>query len=160
MIQTLFEKAGKLFSLASHQRRLLLRAFFWLGWMRLGIAVSSFKRLVADSDHRAQPPPIARLPAGDAEQARAIGWAIRTAGRHTPWESACLVQALAAKRMLHPPGIPGMLLLGVTKDMKAEGANELSAHAWVRCGEDILVGEKGHDRFTVISAFTWGPGHR
>lgn len=81
--------------------------------------------------------------------AKKISWAVQTTGRHTPWESKCLAQAMAAKMMLRRRRIPSTLYLGLAKD--AQGA--LTAHAWLRCGELILTGGQNHEEFTTIACF-------
>jgi hypothetical protein len=86
---------------------------------------------------------------GQQERVRRIGRAVVTMSRHTPWESQCLVQAIAAKMMLRRRGVPSTLYLGVTKD----DATGLSAHAWVRSGDVVLTGAAGRERFTVIATF-------
>ena len=52
---------------------------------------------------------------------------VNIAANRTPWESKCLVRALAAKILLRKIGYPNELFLGVKKD--AQG--NLIAHAWL-----------------------------
>ena len=47
--------------------------------------------------------------------------------------------------------IPSTLYLGVAKS--AEPPQDLTAHAWVRCGEHPITGGDGQRRFTVLSTF-------
>ena len=56
--------------------------------------------------------------------------------------------------MLQKRGIPGVFYLGVMKD--EEGTEKMKAHAWSKCGENILTGGEGHEKFTVLSVFGWG----
>ncbi len=84
-------------------------------------------------------------------RAAAIGWAVRAAAPYTPWESTCLVQALAAAVLLRRQRIDGTLYLGVAReDDTAEG---LTAHAWLRCGDLVLTGAAGRDRYTPVASF-------
>lgn len=83
-----------------------------------------------------------------------VSWAVRTAGRYTPWESKCLAQAVAAKMMLKRRRLPSTLYLGLSKD----GEKGLRAHAWLRCGDRILTGGPIHRHFTQIAAFGDTPG--
>jgi hypothetical protein len=141
--------------LPAGDKRLLLQALWWLGWMRFGLLVRSFKSLVADTQLQAA---VDALPApGEAswETVQAIGWAVQTAAGVTPWESACLVQVLAAKRMLQRLGIGGALFLGAVKGSGESARPSLRAHAWLKCGEDFVTGEEGHERFGVVSVFSW-----
>ena len=80
-----------------------------------------------------------------------IGWAVRTMSRRTPWNSNCLAQAIAAKRMLRRRGTACTLYLGLAKDAH----DELAAHAWLRCGNRVLTGGRLSQRqYTVVSTFS------
>jgi hypothetical protein len=96
---------------------------------------------------------MAESPAADTEAQRAaalpIGWAVRTLGRRLPWMSQCLVQAVAATWMLQRRRIPSTLYFGMAKDSDGK----LTAHAWVRCGTQVLTGAKGRHEFTVVATF-------
>lgn len=82
----------------------------------------------------------------------AIGWAIQAAAVRTPWESACLVQALTGMIMLSHRGIGATLYLGVAKE--ESNPESMAAHAWLRCGDTVLTGAVGVERFSVISSFS------
>ncbi len=82
-----------------------------------------------------------------------VSRAIARAAVHTPWQSACLVQALAASKMLQKRGISGLLYLGIAKD--ATQKEKMKAHAWTRCADAIVTGKSGHEAFTALSVFKW-----
>jgi hypothetical protein len=133
-----------------------MEAFFLLGQSRLALQRKPFAERVSHLQmHReaiTQPP---QAPAA-VEMARSIGWAVTLAANHTPWESTCLVQVLAAQRMLQKRGIAGVFYIGATT---APGEGEtpgLLAHAWLKCSDEFITGEKGHQAYTVVSAFSWG----
>ncbi len=85
-------------------------------------------------------------------RARMISRAIGTAASRTPWKTVCLPRAIAAQWMLKRYDIAGTLYLGLAKDnTKPEN---FAAHAWLRCGDMILTGYSGHERFTVLSTFS------
>jgi Transglutaminase-like superfamily len=85
-----------------------------------------------------------------ADRARQIGWALRTAARHLSWNCRCLAQALAGRWMLKRRGIPSTVYLGVGR-----GRREwLDAHAWLRSGEVVLTGGAGRQRFKTIGVFS------
>lgn len=84
-----------------------------------------------------------------------IGWAIQAAAARTPWESACLAQALTGVAMLARRGIASTLFLGVARD--GIGAEAMKAHAWLRCGDLILTGAGGMEQYTAISSFSRPP---
>lgn len=133
------------------ERILLLEAFVLLAVARLGVLILPFRWLAKSLGHHMKETAESIQPA-DLQLARMIGWAVRSAANYTPWESVCLPQAVAAKWMIKRRGIPGTLYLGVMKDeTKAE---KLAAHAWVRCGQVILTGAKGHLQYTVVSTFS------
>jgi len=62
-------------------------------------------------------------------EATRIGWAVQAAAAHTPWQSTCLVQALAGIAMLRRRKLAGALYLGIAKD--AIAPQSLAAHAWL-----------------------------
>ncbi len=88
------------------------------------------------------------------KEASEIGRAVRAAAARTPWDSTCLVQVLAAQRMLRARGIGGTVHIG------ADTADEpdqpgFAAHAWLMCGDLFVTGEAGHERYTVVAEYRW-----
>jgi len=79
-----------------------------------------------------------------------VGWAVRTAARYTPWESACLVQALVAQKMLQSRGIATALTLGTKRE---EEGDTMAAHAWLKVGSHFVTGESGHQSFAPVATF-------
>ena len=86
------------------------------------------------------------------KEAQLVGWAITALARYFPWDAKCLAQAVAGKWMLQRRGLPSTLYLGV--EHVYGGEKWLEAHAWLRCGSDIVTGERHHERFKVVAAFT------
>jgi hypothetical protein len=80
-----------------------------------------------------------------------VGWAVTAAAAHTPWETTCLMQGLAAATLLRRRRIDTTLYLGVAGD--GTGADGLSAHAWLRCGDVVLTGARERWRFEPIATF-------
>ena len=141
--------------LDSGQRQLFLQACRRLGAVRLALRRKSFKELTQGlvmhrSSHES---PV--LDSADARLAKAVGWAIQAASSYTPWSNTCLVQVLAAQRMLRERGIPGTFYIGAAPGDGVSGAVGLEAHAWLKCGELFITGEAGHARYTVVSSFSW-----
>jgi hypothetical protein len=56
--------------------------------------------------------------------------------------------------MLKRRRVPGAFYLGAVPSSGGHDS-QLSAHAWLKCGERILLGESGHEAFGVVSTFTW-----
>jgi hypothetical protein len=129
-------------------RGLLLEAVFCLGLARLATLLLPFRWVAPHlGAHMAETAAV--LDPHGREMALAISRALGQAARNLPWECKCLVQAMAGKAMLWRRGLPSTLYLGLAKDEK----KQLCAHAWLRCGNIILTGRQGNDRFTVVSAF-------
>lgn len=146
------DKVRKFFELDSRSRILFLEAYLLLGISRIAISTIRFKRLVKSLSKKHGS---ADAPLNDAqlEMVRAIGMAIHRAAVYTPWESACLVQALTAQRMLSKRGIGGVLYLGAMMDHS--DAAELSAHAWVKCDTEIVTGKAEKEDFAPLLALNW-----
>jgi len=138
----------KLGRLSWAERFLLLEATFWLAVTRLALLTVPFRR-IAPRLGTLQHESAATVPAKTRDSADRIGWAVRTIARRTPWESACLAQAISAKTMLRRRRIHSTLYLGVAKNK----SQPMQAHAWLRCGDVILTGAAGHEQFTVLSSF-------
>lgn len=136
--------------------RLFGEAWLGLGVARLALLRLSFRRMtrfLGLTDLAAEPAhATATLPA-----AAAVGWAVQAAARRTPWESACLAQALTATWMLKRRGGSGVIYLGVRQDREAR--KEVLAHAWLRSGPRIVTGAAGHELYTVIARFGWDQGN-
>ena len=145
----------KLSACSMDDRWLLLQAAAWLGVLRAAILMLPFRQLARLMGLEQGDTSAAADPAQVAHAAR-IGWAVRTVAPRTPWQSACLAQALTGVLLLRRSGIPGTLYLGVAKEDSA--ADALTAHAWLRCGDAILTGAAGRERYTVVAAFSWPDG--
>jgi hypothetical protein len=91
----------------------------------------------------------AALGTNESATAVAVRLAVLRAAGQLPWQSSCLVCALAARMMLRRRRLPSMLQLGV----RVCSATELSAHAWLKCGEVEVVGVESAAEFTPIAVF-------
>jgi hypothetical protein len=132
------------------ERWLLIRATVALGLMRAAVGLLPFRtvaRMVGLREGSAGP-----IPGEPGERGAQIGWAVRAAAAHTPWQSSCLTQALAAAALLRRSGIDGTLHLGVAKD--ASAPTGVIAHAWLLCGRLALTGGAERSRYAEIASFT------
>lgn len=151
----MLRRIRKFLALDWQHKKLFLQAYLVLGKVRYSLLRRPFKKLVAElnvgRDAVVQTPlePSART------AALAVGWAVRTAANFTPWESSCLVQVLAAQRLLHKRGIAGVFYLGATNTGAGDEAPGFLAHAWLKCNGEFITGESGHRNYTVISSFSW-----
>jgi hypothetical protein len=134
--------------IAYRHRIILLEACFWLGVARLLILIFPFRWIEPYLGQRMVESPVDALPE-DSHQLKQVAWAISKMSRYTPWQSKCLVRALAAKRMLQSRQIVSTLYLGVTR----RTSTKLEAHAWLRSGSVYLTGGEGYKHFTVVASF-------
>jgi Transglutaminase-like superfamily len=147
----------KFTALAFRHKLVLAQAWFMLGWLRAGILLVSFKSLTRELQHHPLSVQLPLLAREQRNEALMIGRLVAAASRFTPWQSLCLTQVLVAQRLLARRNIPGQFYLGVRRGCElTDDPTGLSAHAWLQCGEDIVNGGAGHDRFTVVSTFSWG----
>ncbi len=149
----------KLLALSAAEKALLLQSWLLLGYYRAAILLTSFKRLTTNLQHHPLSVPAQELPPDQREEAKMIGYLVAAAARFTPWQSLCLTQVLVTQRLLAKRGIPGQFYLGVRRGCElTDDPTGLSAHAWLQCGDTIVNGAAGHERFTVVSTFRWGDG--
>jgi hypothetical protein len=138
----------KFLGLSSANRLGLLEAGVWLGVARLAILFLPF-RWIARGLGRHMALSAADRGVAPIELLDRIAWAVATASRHLPWDCTCLAQAMAGKAMLKCRGVSSTLYLGLARD----GETQLQAHAWLRCGEQILTGWQEMGKYKVISTF-------
>lgn len=138
---------------ASPRRRAQVREAVW--WL----LVSAILKLAPASFYtrrlgRLNGPPPTPVSSRDVEMAIEIGRIIERTARNLPFRPRCLVQAMAARRMLERRAIPATVRLGLAA-RPGERPNEArAAHAWVEVGDRIVCGEAGHERFVVVGTFT------
>ena len=157
------------------RKRSLLRALPLLWKVRLGLWFSSLaalqKRVERWGRGRYSPPlDLAREKANAAHKAEAIGaeldienvmawreyyWAL-TRGAHFVPAATCLTQALSMQVLLGRAGYPSRLYLGVKKNAK----NAFEAHAWVECGDCIVIGGDSSADWTPLTAWDFTPNKR
>src|SRR5581483_2287760 len=134
--------------LPMEKRLLALEAMLWLGIMRIAIRVLSFKqiaRLTGLATNLSDATPTAE----QIKTAQQIRWAVQAMAPKLPWETLCLVQGLAGAAMLRRRHLPLSLYFGVAKTEQGE----FQAHAWLCCGDQVLTGGAGRQRFSVIAAY-------
>jgi len=147
-------KLRKFMQQPAEKRKLLLEAFVFLAWARL-LKLLPFSRLApALGKPMTETPHVHDLSA--ERTVRQISEAVRIMSRHTFWESQCLVQALAAKKMLERRRLDSTLYLGTARDKQGK----LIAHAWLRSGPIYLTGAGERRLFTTVATFATGKNVR
>lgn len=142
-------RLDKLRSLQPQERWALVEAMLSLVLARMSLLIPFrwFARLLG----RLEPGidrSIAVLSADERYAALGVRRAVLRVADRLPWQSSCLVRALAARMMLRRRHLPSVLQFGVGRTPR-----ELSAHAWVRCGEIDVVGAETAADFAPIAAF-------
>lgn len=84
------------------------------------------------------------------ERAQEVAFAVAQMSRRVPWKARCLVRAIAAQLMLGRRRINSTLYLGVSRS----NDKPLKAHAWVKCGDAFLTGERPAMDYTVVARFS------
>ena len=129
------------------KRRLMLEALIYLAWARV-MKLLPFSRLkLTFGKPMTETPHVHDL--AQERLIRRISEAVRVMSRHTIWESQCLVQALAARKMLERRRMDSTLYLGTAKDKQGN----LVAHAWLRSGPIYLTGDQERRLFTTVAYF-------
>jgi hypothetical protein len=129
------------------KKRLMLEALVFLAWARI-LKLLPFSRLAPSLGK----PMTETANVHDLMQernVRRISEAVRVMSRHTFWESQCLVQALAAKKMLERRRVDSTLYLGTARDEQGN----LIAHAWLRSGPIYVTGAGQRHLFTTVAQF-------
>ena len=124
--------------------------------MRLALRITSFKQLTSGLDLHEDVFLSSDPDESSLRTALQVAWAVNTATRFVPWRATCLEQVLTAQRMLESHAIAGAIYIGAAAGSREKGENGLEAHAWLRCGVNFIAGEKGHERYTVVTTFSWG----
>ena len=85
----------------------------------------------------------------DFAKIKDIEISIIRAVKYVLFASKCYDQALATTFMLKKRKLSSTIYFGLHKE-----AGQLLAHAWVRCGDKIVSGKLGHERFTPVAWFS------
>lgn len=71
---------------------------------------------------------------------------VKRCSKYFIFNQNCLVDALITAQMLRKRKVRCTLYLGLQKKEKLN----LAAHAWIKCGHHIIIGQKGHKNYTAI----------
>lgn len=130
------------------RRRLLLEAVVTLPVAWLLLRLVPFKRIAAWLGTPGGESPT-DLTSREVSLGREIGWAVRRTAIRLPVQARCLVQGLAAAAIARRHRVPTTLYLGVARGKE----DRLEAHAWLRCGDQVVTGRAGHQRFQIVERF-------
>ena len=138
----------RLLALAPDERRVLVKATFWVALVKLGlgrIPFATLRRLVTSGARSG-----ARL-AGDRVVLDQVAWAVTVAGRYVPGRTTCLSRALTVQGLLARLGYPSRLHVGVLRGQQGQ----VEGHAWVECEGRLLIGGTSSEigQFTPLAVF-------
>lgn len=134
---------NRLRRLGSREGLQVAEAVVCLALARLAVRALPF-RLLAPRLGRAHAETAATAPAHSST--RQVAWAIGAAAKRTPWRSACLEQAIAAKAMLRRRRTGSTLYLGVARA-------PVAPHAWLRVGTLNVTGGQDVAQYAVVASF-------
>ena len=129
-------------------RCLLLEALATLGWAKLLLVTVPF-RWIAPRLGRPMAESAVEISLAEQQLARRVSWAVEAVARAAPLGFVCLPQAIAAKWMLRRRRLGSTLYLGLRR---GEAAG-LTAHAWLRAGDQILTGRAGSQAHHTVASF-------
>jgi hypothetical protein len=127
------------------ERRLLLRSWWVVGSVRVGLWLLPYARLRRILDRRSESRIDSRQARPDPER---IAWAVTVASEYFPRAETCLTRALAVLYWMRRFGHPAELKLGVALDEH----KKFSAHAWVLSEGRVIIGEESHGEFTPLES--------
>jgi len=148
-LSKLSRKVKTFLNLKPSDKKLLMEAFINTALARILILVVKFNKLQKMiGEYKEESPYIV-----DEKQypiITKIAWAINIVSHNTPWQSRCFVQAITAQRMLEKRNISSTVYFGVNKDKE----NNITAHAWTRCGNVIVTGNREKNAYTTVAWFS------
>ncbi|MDQ0194101.1 lasso peptide biosynthesis B2 protein [Paenibacillus wynnii] len=126
---------------------LFAEAFLMLGWARI-LMFLKFAKIAHQLGQKSQETP-EEFRNDDIRPIKNISSAIHIVSKYTPWDSKCLVKAIAGMKMLERRHINSTLYLGTAKDENGS----MIAHAWLRSGPFYISGADVMNRFVVVEKF-------
>ena len=146
-LSLLIRKVKTFFKIDFESKVIFCKAFILCGFYRfiiLNISFSKVKKLLGekckDSDFK--------IDIDHYKIVKKVGFIVKLASSHTPWESKCLVQAMTAQKILNDKGIKTTLYLGVAKEK-----NNMVAHSWLRYGQMFVTGGNGDLNYKRVGCF-------
>lgn len=147
-LYALVNKGNKFFGISLTDKLMIIEAFFLTGIIRFCILFVPFSKLGKLSG-KYNEESVYRLHDKEIFIGNKVGYIVYLVSKYTPWESKCLVKALTAQTLLRRRKITSTVYLGVAKDQN----KKLIAHAWLRCGENIITGDDERYGFTMVAKF-------
>lgn len=125
--------------------RLFIEAWIYLSIAKLMVQLFPFKKIASKLGTPQQDSSKQTATSSMVDQ---IELSIVRAVKYVFFTSKCYDQALAVTLMLKRRRVSSTIYFGVYKEL-----NQLIAHAWVKCGDKIVAGKKGYEKFTPVAWF-------
>jgi len=90
------------------------------------------------------------IEAAEIEKLKPFIASIKRVSRYSFWRTKCFEEAFALKKLIEKRGYTSTIYFGVAK----EESNSLKAHAWLKIGDAVIIGGRGHKQYTVTKFFT------
>jgi hypothetical protein len=132
----------KFFSLPVKEQQILVKAFFLLIIIRLGLWLLPFRTLQRTLERLFHYPVTPNRQSPSPEK---FSWAVSAVSQYVP-SATCLTQALTLQALLSREGIHSDLALGVARD----DASGIIAHAWLEIDGKVIIGGQERDRYTRL----------
>jgi Transglutaminase-like superfamily len=127
--------------LAPQNRSLLLKTYFLLTCIRLGLWLLPFEKLWKILLRLGQLQPQDKFAAADSNKymqaVQKVLWAVNLSCKFTPGGAKCLTRALTTKVLLDRWHCPSNFRIGVLKN----SADQLEAHAWIEVQGIVVIGQ-------------------
>lgn len=137
----------KVFIIPKKERKLFFEAYFISLKVRSNLMLFSFNKYSQKLGEKGKLSDNQLIQ--DKELLAQIRHAIKRAVKYSFWKNKCMEQSITAKKMLLKRKIESTIYFGVRKKDK-----NLEAHAWLKTGENFVIGEKQSDTYTVVSFYT------
>lgn len=137
----------KQFLFYNKNKKIVLKAWIYCAYYRILIKYIPMKYLEKKFGIKGEESP-ELVDKDQYKNAVIVGHEVNRIADKTPWESKCLVRALAAQKILYKKKIQTTLYLGVGKDKESK----MIAHAWLRCGECYITGGNGA-KYAIVARF-------
>ena len=135
----------KAINLTFNEWRYLLEASYELFMAWIKVKFLPFRYYVKELEQKKHDE--TKLP--DIKIVTHIKYAINRFSKVSPFESRCLVKALAARRMLNRRNYQSTMYLGLARNSD----RSLKAHAWLICQNEFVTGSSEYQQFTVIATY-------
>lgn len=132
----------KFFAMPRKDQRILMKAFFRLSIIRVGLWLLPFKILQQILERLFRYSFISNKKSLSPEK---VSWAVRAVSRYVP-SATCLAQALTLQTLLLQEGITSDLAIGVARDDESG----IIAHAWLEVDGTVIIGGEVRDGYTQL----------